>query len=88
MGVGVGGGEGGPDGSRRSYKVEAVPEDGWYIVKVPEVDGALTQARNYTEIEVMARDVVALILDVPLDSFDLVLPLPPSGGGGGGGSGA
>ncbi|MDQ6898067.1 MAG: transcriptional regulator [Candidatus Dormibacteraeota bacterium] len=59
---------------RKAYVVEAVrDEDEWWIVKVPEVDGAMTQARRLDQVEEMARDVVSLLLEVPPDSFDLVV---------------
>jgi predicted RNase H-like HicB family nuclease len=59
---------------RRSYVVEAVrDEDGWWIVEVPEVDGAMTQAPRLDQAEGMARDVVSLLLEVPPDTFDLVV---------------
>jgi predicted RNase H-like HicB family nuclease len=57
---------------RKPYVVEAVrDEDGWWIVEVPEVDGAMTQAPRLDQVEEMARDVVSLLLEVPADSFDL-----------------
>jgi hypothetical protein len=40
-------------------------------VRVPEVPGAITQARRLEQIEATAREVVSLLLDIPPDSFDL-----------------
>ncbi|MDQ6900484.1 MAG: type II toxin-antitoxin system HicB family antitoxin, partial [Candidatus Dormibacteraeota bacterium] len=59
---------------RRAYLAEAVrDEDGWWIVEVPEVDGAMTQAPRLDQVEEMAREVVALLLELPADSFDVVV---------------
>jgi predicted RNase H-like HicB family nuclease len=59
---------------RKSYVVEAVrDQDGWWIIEVPEVDGAMTQAPRLDQVDEMARDVVSLLLEVPADSFDLAV---------------
>jgi hypothetical protein len=44
------------------------------MVRVPEIDG-LTQARRFSEVEEMARSLLAIALDVPEDSFDLRVEL-------------
>ena len=42
---------------RKSYVVEAVrDQDGWWIIEVPEVDGAMTQAPRLDQVDEMARD--------------------------------
>jgi len=43
-----------------------------WLIHVPEID-RYTQARNLREVETMARDLVAVMLDVEPDSFDLVV---------------
>lgn len=59
----------------KSYNVRAERDGRWWLVHVPELD-ALTQARRYTEVEEMARSLIAVTLDVEPDSFDLdVSPL-------------
>jgi predicted RNase H-like HicB family nuclease len=59
---------------RKAYVAEAVrDEDGWWIVEVPAVEGAMTQAPRLDQVEEMARDVVALLLELPPDSFDVVV---------------
>lgn len=55
----------------KTYRVEVEHGERWWIVSVPEVPGAHTQARHLREVEAMAREVVALMLEVPEDSFDL-----------------
>ena len=49
----------------------------FWIVHIPEID-QLTQARNLAEVEPMARDLVAVWLEVPADSFavDVDIELP------------
>ncbi len=54
------------------YKVTATRDDGWWVINA-EVPGAFvwTQARRLEQVEPMARDAIALTLDVPEDSFGL-----------------
>ncbi len=49
------------------------PERGW-LIRIPGLgsypeDGLPTWARNLAEVEAMARDLIAVYLDVPEDSF-------------------
>jgi DNA-directed RNA polymerase specialized sigma24 family protein len=48
-----------------------VARDGrfWHI-RVPQIERS-TQARHLREVELMARDLIAIMEDVPPDSFDL-----------------
>jgi predicted RNase H-like HicB family nuclease len=57
--------------SRPTYGVTAQRDGRWWFVRVPEVPGAITQARRLHQVEAMAREVVSLLLEVPPDSFDL-----------------
>jgi len=52
------------------YHAEASRDGKFWLVFVPEVDRH-TQARNLAEVELMARDLVAVMLEVPPDSFEL-----------------
>jgi hypothetical protein len=62
-----------------SYQVRIWPEDGWWLARVmagsDDADtsplNALTQARSLARIEFMARDLIATILDVGEDDFDV-----------------
>lgn len=50
----------------KTYAAVVGPRDGdWFPVEVPEVPGVFTQARDFAEAEVMAREAIALMLDVP-----------------------
>lgn len=65
--------------TRRTYRVTAERDGRWWLVRVPEVPAAFTQARRLDQAEAMAREVIALLLDVPDDSFDLRLdPVVPA----------
>jgi predicted RNase H-like HicB family nuclease len=51
------------------YAVEAVRVGKWWAISVPDLPGVLSQARRRDEVERMARDAIALYLDVPPTSF-------------------
>jgi len=56
-----------------NYQVECCKQGDWWAVRIPELKGCHTQARSLAEVEFMARDAIALLLEVPLDSFTLSL---------------
>ena len=58
---------------RPVYTVVAERSEGWWAITVPELRGVFSQARRLDRVEYMARDAIALFLEVPKDSFDLVL---------------
>jgi hypothetical protein len=57
-----------------TYRAEVARQGKWWMVRVPEIDG-LTQARRFSEVEEMARSLLAITLEVPEDSFDLLVEL-------------
>lgn len=65
----------------KTYAVTAVLDGKFWFVRIPEIDGA-TQALTREDIPRMARDFIAVTLDVPADSFEISLdpwhsePLP------------
>lgn len=59
--------------SRKTYTAEAVRSGRWWAIRVPEVPGVFSQARNLQEVRAMATDAIALVLDVPADGFDVDL---------------
>lgn len=63
--------------TRKTYQLTATREGQWWIIDVPELDYR-TQARKLEEVEHMGRDLIALMEDVPADSFDVaaVITLP------------
>ncbi|MBF0686967.1 MAG: HicB family toxin-antitoxin system [Cellulomonas sp.] len=48
-----------------TYTATAARDGRWWTVTVPDI--GVTQARRLTEVETMARELVAVTLDVPLD---------------------
>ena len=54
------------------YEATVTREDGWWMVRVPAIKG-LTQARKLAEAELMARELVAVTLDVDLDTVSAVV---------------
>ena len=63
--------------TRRRYTVTATREGDWWEVDVSGLDGAFTQARRLDQVEAMGRDAIAVMLDVPDDSFDIDTSLLP-----------
>ena len=54
----------------KTYDVALTREGKWWMVSIPEVNG-LTQARTIKEAHDMARDYIAVTLDVPAQSFNI-----------------
>jgi predicted RNase H-like HicB family nuclease len=52
------------------YTAQAERDGKFWFIRVPEI-GYATQARTVDEIEVMARDLIATMKEVPADSFEL-----------------
>jgi len=55
---------------KNTYRATASREDGWWVVHIPALD-RVTQSRRLEGVEATARDLIALWLDVPADSFDV-----------------
>ncbi len=63
---------------RKTYTAQCQRVGGWWAISVLEVPRVHTQARRLDQVESMARDAIALLLDVPENSFDVVVkPLLP-----------
>jgi len=60
-----------------SYVVVAQRVGAWWAVEVPELRGVFTQARNLDQAEAMARDAIALFLDVPAHTIAIELQVVP-----------
>ena len=58
---------------RQTYTAIAERSGGWWAITVPELRGVFSQARRIERVEYMARDAISLLLDVPADSFDVVV---------------
>ena len=57
--------------TRKTYTARCQRSGDWWAISVPELKGVHTQARRLEKAEAMARDAIALFLDVAADSFDL-----------------
>ncbi len=53
------------------YEVSIKRSGRWWAIRVPELRGVFSQALHRDDVEPMARDAIALYLDVPQDSFEL-----------------
>lgn len=53
-----------------TYEVTVSREDRWWMVRIPAISG-LTQARRLAEAGQMAREFIALSLDVPVAEVDV-----------------
>ena len=56
---------------RPRYTAVAERDGAWWAITVPEVDGVFSQARRLDRVESMARDAISLMLEIPLESFDV-----------------
>jgi hypothetical protein len=58
----------------KTYHAEVDRDGTVWRIRVPEV-ARTTQARTLREVEAMARDLIAIMDDIPADSFDLDVTL-------------
>lgn len=56
----------------KTYDVTVTRDGKWWMVEIPEIDG-LTQARRLDEAEDMAREYVAVTLDLPLSEVRVAI---------------
>ena len=47
-----------------TYRVETFREGDWWVTMVAGLDANYTQARTFDEVPEMARDLIALALDI------------------------
>lgn len=53
------------------YEVNIKRSGRWWAISVPQLRGVFSQALHRDDVELMARDAIAVYLDVAQDSFDL-----------------
>lgn len=58
---------------RTIYAVTATRTGEWWALEAPEVPGASSRARRLDQAEAAAREAIAVLLDVPADSFSVAL---------------
>jgi hypothetical protein len=61
-------------GERPTFRAETEPDGPLILVRIPELDTA-AQAESADQVERIARDLISIKLDVPVDSFDLVVAM-------------
>lgn len=54
-----------------TYTAVCVRSGGWWAISVPQINGVHSQARRLDQVRATAREAIALMLDVPADSFDV-----------------
>ena len=63
-----------------TYEVQVRRGENWWVLSVPAIRAAHSQSRTLRDVEATARDLIAVMLDVPGDSFDVdvrvTLPAP------------
>ena len=47
-----------------TYRIETFQEGEWWVARVAGLDANYTQARTFDEVPEMARDLIALALDI------------------------
>ncbi|MGH3719033.1 MAG: hypothetical protein ACRDRI_09380 [Pseudonocardiaceae bacterium] len=62
----------------KNYTAHVTRDGRFWLVHIPEIDRH-TQARNLREIDVMARDLVAIMERVEPDSFELTVDITMPG---------
>jgi hypothetical protein len=70
-------------GLRPAYRAVAERDGSWWAIRVPELRGVYTQVRRLADVEAMARDAIALVLDVGPDTFDVLVKPVLAGDAGG-----
>ncbi len=60
---------------RPSYEVVVEREPGWWIIQIPGVNGAHSQARRLDDVDRNAREAIAVTLDCEVDAFDVVIEI-------------
>lgn len=56
---------------RKTYKADVTREGKFWIINIVDLNRAVTQGRRLSEVDVMARDLIAIITDTEPDSFDV-----------------
>jgi hypothetical protein len=60
-----------------SYRAEIYRDGKWWMIRVPEIDG-ITQARNESEVWLMARDLIGVTLDIDPSTINVELVILPT----------
>jgi predicted RNase H-like HicB family nuclease len=61
--------------NKEKFRVTAIQEENFYLIRFPDHPTLFTQATHIREIEFMARDLINLMLDIPLEEIDIEIEL-------------
>lgn len=53
----------------KTFEVDCIRSGDWWAIEVPEVPGVHSQAKRLDQVPAMAKDAIALMLDVPEDEI-------------------
>jgi predicted RNase H-like HicB family nuclease len=59
----------------KTYRATVERDDRWWLVKSPDVAGALAQVKRIEHAREAIRDVISLILDVPVEEVEVAIEL-------------
>jgi predicted RNase H-like HicB family nuclease/transcriptional regulator with XRE-family HTH domain len=59
----------------KTYRATVERDDRWWLVKSPDVPGALAQVKRLEHARDAIRDVISLILDVPVEEVEVTIGL-------------
>ena len=64
--------------TRRQHRVEVVRSGRWWAIAVPDLGGVFSQVRRLDQVDAMAREAIALMLDIDeADVGDLDIVVEP-----------
>ena len=61
----------------KTYAVTVTREGRWWMLSVPDIDG-LTQVRRIEDAELMARELIAVTLDIRLEDVAVTVTVQAS----------
>lgn len=62
----------------KKYSVRCVRSGAWWAISVPEIEGLFSQARHLDQADGMAREAIALMLEVGPQSFAVDIQPSPT----------
>jgi predicted RNase H-like HicB family nuclease len=57
--------------AKKVYRVTVEREPGFWIIRIPELDQVVTQARRLADVKQNAREAIAVWLDEPIAKIDV-----------------
>ena len=61
---------------KETFSITLTPEENFLLIGFPNHPNLYTQARYFKEIEIMAKDVIYLMCDIPKEQIELKLESP------------